>query len=579
MLLLWLATTVIVTTTALSARIRREIPPRVADASGCLNVTVGPGETLRSLSVYFYSGEGYYIRDGCIDPNATAFGYFADGVNATGWDRLEVTVSAAAAYTDNDQDYIDKNRAAMFAAGLVEGLLTSDRIEAHFVNLADTIIPKGDANLTERLRDWLDEQADWAQNFSDSNPQDAMARNVGYLLAQFQGLINGFSLASTSQSPKFVLHFINAAADSSDVLNVLTDRWPDWKQMGPAQFAQFVARTGHCTALIRLLPGLEDLLAAHNTWNAYSATLRSFKHYDFRLDNDTSFVGGRQSFGGYPGTLASLDAFYVLNDRMLLLQTTNSVFNKTLFKSISPRSLLAWQRVRAANQLAETGQQWAKQFSRFNSGTYNNQYMLVDLNKFKRNASLDNGALTIVEQIPGLVRYSDQTAILRTGYWPSYNVPFHQDVYQLSGYPEVVKKFGLDYSYQLAPRAKILRRDAVNQAGSLDGMRRLMRSSRYRTDPYSERDPCKCLCCRGDLLTRSGSADSPAAFGCYDAKVTSSDLLSRGGTKSGVWAISGPTVDDGRLKPFSWASFGANVSHTLLPGVYNFSWVLVQPRL
>ena len=43
---------------------------------------------------------------------------------------------------------------------------------------------------------------------------------------------------------------------------------------------------------------------------------------------------------------------------------------------------------------------------------------------------------------------------------PSYNVPFYKDIFTLSGYPATIKQFGLGQSYQLAPRAKIFRRDA-----------------------------------------------------------------------------------------------------------------------
>lgn len=46
-----------------------------------------------------------------------------------------------------------------------------------------------------------------------------------------------------------------------------------------------------------------------------------------------------------------------------------------------------------------------------------------------------------------------------TGYWPSYNVPFYEEVFNISGYANYVAKFGSDFSYQLAPRAKIFRRD------------------------------------------------------------------------------------------------------------------------
>lgn len=69
------------------------------------------------------------------------------------------------------------------------------------------------------------------------------------------------------------------------------------------------------------------------------------------------------------GFLTSLDDFYLLSSGLLMTQTSNSVFNTSLFSMLSPHSLLAWQRVRLANSLARTGQQWARIFSKFNSGT------------------------------------------------------------------------------------------------------------------------------------------------------------------------------------------------------------------
>lgn len=150
------------------------------------------------------------------------------------------------------------------------------------------------------------------------------------------------------------------------------------------------------------------------------------------------------------GFLESLDDFYILSSGLILLQTTNSVYNKTLLKLVVPQSLLAWQRVRVANMMANDGRQWAEIFSNFNSGkwpaeellgryvgldfeltsravpipyfvspnipgTYNNQYMVLDLKKVKPKHSLDTGTLYVVEQIPTYIEYSDQTEILRKG--------------------------------------------------------------------------------------------------------------------------------------------------------------------
>ena len=48
-------------------------------------------------------------------------------------------------------------------------------------------------------------------------------------------------------------------------------------------------------------------------------------------------------------------------------------------------------------------------------GTYNNQYMVIDLKRIRLSERISDGALWVVEQIPGLVEGGDQTDILRTG--------------------------------------------------------------------------------------------------------------------------------------------------------------------
>ena len=50
--------------------------------------------------------------------------------------------------------------------------------------------------------------------------------------------------------------------------------------------------------------------------------------------------------------------------------------NMSLYDEVTPESLLAWQRVRVANQMAASGKEWAEVIDTYNSGTYNNQYMV-----------------------------------------------------------------------------------------------------------------------------------------------------------------------------------------------------------
>ena len=67
------------------------------------------------------------------------------------------------------------------------------------------------------------------------------------------------------------------------------------------------------------------------------------------------------------------------------------------------------------------------------AGTYNNQYMIIDFKLFKTGEQLPYGLLYVIEQIPGLVVYGDQTETLKRGYWPSYNVAFYPEIYEKSG--------------------------------------------------------------------------------------------------------------------------------------------------
>ena len=97
----------------------------------------------------------------------------------------------------------------------------------------------------------------------------------------------------------------------------------------------------------------------------------------------------------------------------------------------------------------------------------------------------------------GLYKYSDVTSQLARGYWPSYNVPYHRIIFDKSGYPEIVNKSGSAHSYELAPRAKIFRRDQGSVV-DMESFKKIMRYNDYREDPYSEGNPTYAICARGD---------------------------------------------------------------------------------
>jgi hypothetical protein len=162
----------------------------------------------------------------------------------------------------------------------------------------------------------------------------------------------------------------------------------------------YVAISGHCSVMVKATPGYEDILAGHSTWSLYPLMLRVFKHYSFNLKEPTT--GSRiMSFSSYPGALTSIDDYYILGSGLIVMETTNGIYNNSLFKMVMPESLLSWQRIRAASQMASDATEWTDTVAKYNSGTYNNQYIVIDLNKIKLKNSIEDNTLRIAEQIPG----------------------------------------------------------------------------------------------------------------------------------------------------------------------------------
>ena len=222
-----------------------------------------------------------------------------------------------------------------------------------------------------------------------------------------------------------------------------------------------------CSALVKILPNNEDLYVAHDTWNSYQSMLRMLKKYDFgfhwTISPKSKVVPGQVlSFSGYPGIIYSGDDFTLSSSGLAITETTIGNSNKDLWKFVKPHGqILEGFRSMVANRLARNGKMWSKIFARRNSGTYNNQWMVIDYTKFKPGKVLPKqGLLWILEQLPGHIHMEDLTHVLTSQtYWPSYNTPYYKDIFNLSGSPANVAKFGDWFTYDKTPRALIFKRD------------------------------------------------------------------------------------------------------------------------
>jgi len=261
------------------------------------------------------------------------------------------------------------------------------------------------------------------------------------------------------------------------------------------------------------------------------------------------------------------------------IQTTNTVVDHSVYEHVQPESLLAWQRVRVASAMAHSGREWHDVLKRHYSGTYANQYMIVDFKLFEPNKPLKPDTLWIVEEMPGLLVGGDQTETLSRGYWPSYNVPYFPEIYDRSGYPAMVKKHGNYFSYELSPRAQIFRRDQASVV-DMTSLKKLMRYNDYKHDPYSvdssgTQNPGYAICSRGDLRPKNASAS-----GCYDTKVTSYKF---GAMRHKLQAVNSPPYSaevDHDLPPFSWFLWAQDFPfdpHMELPNSYVFDFIDIEP--
>lgn len=198
----------------------------------------------------------------------------------------------------------------------------------------------------------------------------------------------------------------------------------NFKKMSIKEIEEYAIIHSFCSALVKLSNNSDNIWFGHTSWNTYSINIRIFKEYRF-ISNKGNEKSKTNFFSSYPGVLSSLDDFYYLDSNSAVMETTNNIFNESLYKLLSPNTLPTWIRAILANRLASSVEEWVEIFKKENSGTYNNQIIILDINKINFNNSiLPNKTLMIIEQMPGYTEANDVTYLLRNGYFPSYNTPY-----------------------------------------------------------------------------------------------------------------------------------------------------------
>ena len=489
---------------------------------------------------------------------ATAF--YTNSLEEEGWDRLSITTNSI---------FSDEIQAE--GAGRLEGALTKDRIYYHYLNLKNTI------NIDENISHFLEEQEAFVFDSVEKGEgsRDPMLYNAYLIKIQYNAMIEQYNIVAgeEKQLTKNDFHLLNYNAELSDIeskFKVEKEGEADYKKMDNEKlFDLFLERT-HCSALFKLKNDLSDIYFGHNTWDSYIFGVRIIKEYNLNFNNRWT-RSKNIIFTSYPATMSSVDDFYLSSHGLIAIETTNSFYNDSLYSNIFPNSLFTCERAMICNRISNSSKEWAENFAKYNSGTYNNQFMILDKNKINLvNKSIEYDAFYVVEQLPGFVKINNVTDIFKFGYWSSFNIPFDKEIYKLSGLKEVIdsKPEAASYlDYDISGRSKIFRRDQ-STADNIDGFMTLMRYNNYLNDNFSEGNPSYAISARSDLKV-NGSCG-----GAFDCKAGALSDWKEGKIKFHL--VAGPTNGGvGNLEPFDFRKGPEkcrNIEHNLIPDVFKFDW-------
>eukprot|EP00762_Andalucia_godoyi_P001362 ANDGO_04944.mRNA.1 Phospholipase B-like protein B len=513
------------------------------------------------------SGKVTHIRTDVLDKDtSTAYGSFEDSLEESGWMYLNVTTNSQ--FADPIQAY---------AAGYLEGYVSAERISQYYLNVLELIFGENATGVPQPVLEFFSQQLSYVENQYDKHPNDPYWVLAYATHQTFIGIVDGYNMFAKSFGKLPVrlaeeLQIVNSLGDLSTIMSVVLPSQfrPDWSSMDREAVLARLFTSSHCSAIVAVTPDFSQMLAGHTTWFTYSAMMRIWKTMEFNFMNP--LVKSRvMQFSSYPGTVSSNDDYLQMADtKMVVLETSNDIFNNSLYDLVTANALLSWQRVQVASRGAASGPEWLELFARENSGTYVNQYMVVDFKLFAPSQPLPDNTLTVVEFIPGKTRGVDATPLLRAGHFPSYNVPFIQEIYEASGYPAMAKKYGPVLTWDLAPRAAIFRRDAHNVVDA-DSIGRFLQYNEWQTDPLSNQNPEHAISARGDL---NPNAQRRSDGGGIDTKFTSSEWIGAGKAR----IRSGPTTDSQSV--FDWEQYEQTTGTTYprrgLPLRYDFNWVDVS---
>lgn len=368
-------------------------------------------------------------------PEAVVIAQYEPSVNTTGWGVLAVNSANTVGWTPGQTAFAAGCAEAAVTAEEMWAYWTNYAAAEYSSGTPGTKLTTFMSSQLTWIRQQLDNATNFASNDSTSTfwtgVGQIMAQFDGLVYYHAHYAPQQFRL------DELTIYFLNSVGDLEDLNGLFAGSTTTTRSAGGVH-SKFdpvptVDKLTDCSASINIVPDLSDVVMGHTTWRYYYAMLRIYKVYQLDF-----LPAGVVSFSSSPGLLHSKvrvrpglqsrlaqgrrlrwhelrcihstivvcrslmcivgvlsssyshsslmhpglhlclhgglqDDFYTTR-QLVVMETTNSVFNRTLFDLyITPQSAFTWQRAYAANGWAQSGEEWTSLFAMHNSGCYNNQ--------------------------------------------------------------------------------------------------------------------------------------------------------------------------------------------------------------
>ena len=480
----------------------------------------------------------------------------------TGWGKIHIWSNPASSSYNQ-----------MYCAGYVDTYASFTRVQESYRLFREIqLCEEAKGVCSENMKpDWPKEWQEFINGSIEYTRQQAETddpywRRIKLILAQIDGMLAGYNARAKPEDRLREIDFwmLQSGGDLDDI-------GVKWPAAGLEKDPEFRL---HCTGLVKIAPRFSDIWFAQDTWSDCRELHAYLKEYNL---NVPEFKANRVMISTRTGHMSSVDDFWVNDQGLVVMETTMHCFNDTLYDLLKPQTILTWIRAYHAMFSSANGSEWCENFIRENSGTYNNEYLILDTKLFQPNQIPPANLLWMIEQYPGNYVMADITEdLVRETYFISVNTPRFQYMWDISNYTgaqQIDSRKAPFWSVEGQPRTKIIHREALKLKNYSD-FQWLMRYNNYTKDELQiipatgEQEPAMGVLARYDLRPENGTAwGAKNHFAGLDAK-TFSVMQYR--NSSSFDAINSPKYDEG-IPAFDFKDW-PKISHYGLPEVVKFPW-------